>query len=210
MNLSYQEKAVINDSGIGHDTISPVVIRQSSFLLLGKLLIIEILFTISLLLLQTVFSPLVSSFIFFGIAYSTINSFLILLLLAIKIYIIYSIASNWAFEFYCVKKGEVIHYQRGPFNHQEERFPLSSFIEVKINQGIIGRILHYGSIDLYNPFLKKSFYFFSINNPHIYVEVIESALPNDKKLGEVGKPVYYENIWDGVENEQDIFQYQQA
>lgn len=211
MNESIEENnSTSNVGGIGQEALGPIIIRQSSFQIMGQLLVTEVFFALIFIILQTIIIPFSQSNLFHGFFNGSISTLFLLLLIAMKILIIYRIAANWAYEFYSVKKGEIMHFQKGPFQHKEEHFPLSSMEEFTINQGTIGRLFHYGSIMLYNPITKKRFVISSVNNPHIYVEMIENALPNENEFKLSQLPEIHMEGRSSMKKEHQIFGYNLA
>ncbi len=86
---------------------------------------------------------------------------------------------RWAFEGYYVEEGEVIHRRGILFRHQQ-RISLRNVEEIRVEEGLFGRMLKYGTIVMHNPLMKEEISLGNVSDPYIQVQVLENAIGKDQ------------------------------
>ena len=155
-------------------TVTNINIRQSIFILLFKLVLLDV---ISLVMVVAFFS-LVSAPFFHGVndfILST-NGIYFSLLVIIKIGITFYVVLEWLNEYYEIHPDSVIH-RSGIIWRKESRYPLRQIRLIKMEQGIFGRIFNYGTIDPYDWDLSKYASMYMIHNPIKYLKILENLAP---------------------------------
>lgn len=90
------------------------------------------------------------------------------------------ITLNWVSETYLIKENIIIH-RKGLFNTTENTYSLQSLGSTTILQGILGKLLNYGTIKIYSPILKREFYLVNVHNPQQKVKLLEDELAAEGK-----------------------------
>lgn len=90
----------------------------------------------------------------------------------------------WINEYYEVSPNFLIH-RSGFILKKEERHPFSQMRSVKIEQGFFGKIFGFGTISLYNWYLRTYTILYLIHNPIKYFRIIEALVPKTEKEKEV-------------------------
>lgn len=151
-------------------------IRQSPFLLIAKLIVLEILF-VSLYLafrLPKFFLPeVISQDIFVTWSMASILFFVIISLAQILATVLITI--SWTNEYYIIRPGDILHRQ-GLFSLKEETFSLVNVEAFTVDQSFIGKIFNFGSIKLYSPVLKQDYYLNNVSNPIKLKKTIEQTV----------------------------------
>lgn len=157
-------------------TVTFITIHQSIFFLLLKLFAIEIVAAIGvvvfhLLLFSTNIFENGESF------YQLFSMPLYVLLVVIKLMLMGYIIIQWLEEYYEISTKEVIH-RKGLIFKKEERFPLRNLGNVKVEQNMLGRIFHYGSLTLFDWVTGKTVDLYLIHNPLKYHRILQDIAPD--------------------------------
>ena len=86
----------------------------------------------------------------------------------------------WINRYYEIYPNMIVH-RSGIFLRKEEKHPLSQMRSVKIEQGFFGKIFGFGTINLYNWYLKTTTSLYLIHNPIKYFRIIESLIPKSEQ-----------------------------
>ena len=164
-------------------TVSHVNIRQSITILLFKLIALEIIAAIIFLVFQTILFAQQLSDTFPYVDFYGSWAFL-LIVLAKMISTIYIVLS-WLNEYYEITP-ILVRHKKGIFFVKIEQLALADIQSVTLGQGLIGKMLNFGTLSLYDWKWRKHEYLYDIHNPTKYLDIIESLLP-------------------GIDEEKDIF-----
>ncbi len=164
-------------------SVSHINIRQSIFFLLLKLVILD-LFAVFLILVF--FTSLSASVISSDIKLKLIsyNLPVFLILGFIKIVITLFVVLQWLNEYYEVWPNSIIH-KKGIIWKKEEKHTFGHIRLIKIEQGIWGRLLTYGTLSLYDYSLRRYASLYLIHNPIKYFHILDDLLPKAQKEKEV-------------------------
>lgn len=75
-------------------------------------------------------------------------------------------------NYYEVLPGVLIH-KKGIFGTKSTTFSLSNIEYQEVKQGLFGRIFKYGTIEIFNPLLKQTFWLRNIPFPHRQLNAIQ-------------------------------------
>jgi membrane protein YdbS with pleckstrin-like domain len=92
---------------------------------------------------------------------------------------------DWKNRYYILDK-ERISFRSGIFRTRELHYELTRKIESEtVEQGYLGKLLHYGTVKAYNPALKVNIYLKDIPDPQYYLDVIRALQLNEGSIKEV-------------------------
>lgn len=148
-------------------------VRQSIFVLLLKIIAIEIIVSIAEIIFQTTF------------IFSTgTNVTLVVLLIIAKIVLAIYVIAQWFNEYYLITQKEIIH-KKGLFFKDEDRYVLSHIGRIEVDQNILGKIFNYGTVKLFNWIQEKEYRLYLIHDPIKYHNILKGLLPKadaEKKI----------------------------
>ena len=170
--------------------VSHINIRQSISILIIKLITVDIfaalfigLVFVTINIAETALSlninPLAATFGFFLI--------MALLKLILSAYIIL----DWLNEYYELTPKSLI-YRRGIIFVKEEHVNFSDIRKIVLQQGLFGRILNFGTIEIYDFLMKKTMNVFLIHNAIRYEKILLDLIPEVEEE----KNVVREKIFD--------------
>lgn len=163
--------------------VTHINIRQSIFFLVLKLIVLDVIVAlVAVLYFSSASSKFVPEVINRLVLSYNLPFFLILVFLKIALTI--HIVMRWITEYYEIWP-HALMYWSGIIWRNHEKHPFSQMRSVKIEQGFLGKIFGFGTIRLYNWYLKTSTSLYLIHNPVKYFNIIESLLPkseNDREI----------------------------
>lgn len=154
-------------------SVTHIEIHQSVWLLLFRLMLLEVL-AASLLLLwfrlanMPEFTTLALNLLF--------SAPLFLLLVGIKLLIMSSIVLQWLSNYYHLSLSEISH-RKGLLIKQEEAHNLDHLSSLDFKQNFIGKLFNFGTLELYNWTLEKYFLLYDIHNPQKYYFILKKLIP---------------------------------
>ena len=89
---------------------------------------------------------------------------------------------QWANNYYILKEKEIV-YVTGIITRRERNYSLANVQSISSEQGLFGRILHYGTITIFSPALQRELYLTEISNPRDMVEKIKQVAAIPGKMG---------------------------
>lgn len=150
-------------------------IRQSIFLLLFKLVLLDIFAAF----LAIAFFSLISTSLFSAevrVYLLTFHVIYFLILVFIKVFLTFYVVLGWLNEYYEIHPDAVVH-RNGIIWRKEERYPLRQIRLVKMEQGTLGKLCNYGTLELYDWDLSKYAMMYLIHNPIRYLKILEHLTP---------------------------------
>lgn len=158
-------------------------IRQSIFFLLLKLVILDLIAVFFILIFfSSVSAPFVSESVKLQIVANNMPFFL--LLGFIKIVVTLFIVVQWLNTYYEIWPNSIIH-KKGIIWKKEEKYPFGHIRLIKIEQGILGRLLTYGTLSLYDYSLRRYASLYLIHNPIKYFHILDGLVPKAEKEREI-------------------------
>lgn len=180
-------------------TVTHINIRESITILLLKLITLDLitaLFTIAFFTLVS-FSPTAS----ISEKILSYNVFFFLILGFLKISLGIYIVLLWLNEYYEITPTAIIH-KRGIIYRHTQRYELEYVRTIKLYQGLLGKILNFGTIELHDIRRNKRVEMYLIHNPHRYVRILEQLLENPhEEKHEIRKSFFEKDEDDGEEDE---------
>lgn len=153
--------------------LSKLVLRESIFLIIVRLVSTEIIFGI-LLLFFSLFSSFVNSYIDTS-SFSFIYFVIDFIAFIINVWIVMMIATKWTTEYAEISQDGVVKHS-GIFNKKEQKYACSFIEGVKLEQSFFGSIFNYGTIELYDPALKEQVFLYNIKSPRKNSEIIQKIV----------------------------------
>jgi len=163
--------------------VTHINIRQSIFFLVFKLIFLDL---ISVFLAVLYFFSVSNKFMpeVINSAILSYNLSFFLALVFLKIALTIYVVMRWITEYYEVWPDVIIH-KSGIIWRNQEKHPLSQMRSVRIEQGFFGKIFGFGTIRLYNWYLKTHTALYLIHNPIKYFHIIEGLMPKSEKEKEI-------------------------
>lgn len=174
-------------------TVTHVTIRQSISVLLLRLIVLELLISLGVIAFHTVIlSTGIREVLGENITFFNIPIFITLVFL--KILAMVFITFQWINEYYEINPHEIIH-KRGLIFKKTERYKLKHLGSLRMEQGVLGRILNYGTIKLYNWTTEKGILLYLIHNPMKYHHILETILPEiDEEKQVIREHIFEEEV----------------
>lgn len=163
--------------------VTHINIRQSIFFLVLKLIVLDIIAAfVAIVYFSSVSNQSIPGAINQLILSYNIPFFLVLV--ALKIALTIYIVMRWITEYYEVWP-HALMYWSGIIWRNHEKHPFSQMRSVKIEQGFFGKIFGFGTIRLYNWYLRTYTALYLIHNPMKYFRIIEELVPKTEKDREI-------------------------
>jgi hypothetical protein len=163
--------------------VTHINIRQSIFFLMLKLIFLDLIAAFfSILYFSSVSNKYIPETLNNIILSYNFSYFLILVFLQIVLTIY--VVLLWINEYYEIWPNLIMH-RSGLFLRKAERHPFAQMRSVKVEQGFFGKIFGFGTICLYNWYLKTNTSLYLIHNPIKYFHIIESLIPKSEKEKEI-------------------------
>lgn len=174
-------KKVVNEQTEPKEKSEPetekIILRESTVLIIIRLIFTEAIFGLALFLLSILFSYMSP---YLNITYPSGLYFIVLAGgLLINIGIVISITLKWNSEYTEVSKEGVIKHS-GILQRKEQTYACNFVEGAKLEQSFLGLLFNYGTIELYDPALKEQVYLLNIANPKRYSEKIKNIVSKEK------------------------------
>jgi len=185
-----QDNNKTNKIAHGAITVTHITIRQSLFFLVLKLAFIEVLAAAFVIAFHSMIArfDLADALVLTNALNMTIFLALVILKTATTIYIL----ADWVDEYYEITPKQVRHI-RGIIIKREESNTLEHMANVRIDQGVMGRIFNYGTLTLYNWASEQQFTLYLIHNPRKYMNILKEILPDVDMEAKVLRERLFEN-----------------
>jgi membrane protein YdbS with pleckstrin-like domain len=156
-------------------TVTHINIRESISILLLKIITLDFMAAIFTILFFTVvsFSPSVS----INEKILSYNVLFFVILGVLKICFTVYVILLWLNEYYEITPHAVIH-KKGIIYRDTQRYELEFVRTIKVYQGLLGRILNFGTIELHDIRRNKRVEMYLIHNPQRFVRILEKLLEN--------------------------------
>ncbi len=155
--------------------VSHITIRQSISFLLIRLVTLEIVSVLGLILsLVFFFNDQVQDRLGDLILFINIPFFALVVL--VKTIVMLFIVIQWLNEYYEITPKYIVH-KRGFLFKKEERNTLMHLGKVSLEQNLLGRLLNYGNVKVFNWALEKEITLYLIHNPMKTIRVLQDLLP---------------------------------
>lgn len=155
--------------------VSHINIRQSISILIIKLICLDVAVAV---LVGAMFLSLNFSEIgtYLGIQGDMLTfiifSFLAIIKIAFSIYIVL----DWINEYYELTPRTFI-YRHGIFFTKEERINFADIRKLVVKQGLLGKLLNFGTIEIYDFLMQKTANAYLIHNPLRYEKILTDLIP---------------------------------
>lgn len=158
-----------------HINVPSIIIRQSISFLLLKLVTLELIAAVLFTLLHPVLfsQALANEFLYI----KNLADWIFLSAVIVKLYLTVYVVLAWINNFYEITPLLVRHRSGIVWVHKEQ-LSLDDIQSITVDQGILGKILNFGTLSLYDWKWRKDEFLYSIHSPTKYVKIIEELLPN--------------------------------
>lgn len=180
---------VNNKTGKMH--VTHINVRQSIFLLVLKLILLDIMTAVLAIFYFFLTSAEFASEILSG-RIQLYNVLFILALAFLKIIFVIIITLRWINERYEIWPDAVIH-NCGLIFRRQEKHPFAQIRSAKIEQGFFGKIFGFGTISFYNWYLEMDTSLYMIHNPTKYFSIIEGLIPKTERE----RDIFMDNVKSG-------------
>jgi membrane protein YdbS with pleckstrin-like domain len=143
--------------------------------MLLKLALVEIIFTILIMIMFYILARAEMT----GLSLIELLTFqfpIFILFVCTKSYISLVVLFTWLNEYYEIFPDRIIH-KRGYFFRNQTKHELADIRRITVEQGVLGKLFNFGTIDLEERFTNIHHYLYQIHNPMRYFKIIEELLP---------------------------------
>lgn len=156
--------------------VDHVNVRISISFLVVKLLVADIITTLLLVLL---YSALYSTGLqqLLPITDPAFGLVSLIVLSIIESVLTTYVVMEWVNEYYEISPHGIDH-KRGVIFKKVDHYGIQNIKQVKITQSVLGRMLNFGTLTLFDWRLDKCAEMYAIHNPVRYVRILEALLPN--------------------------------
>ncbi len=155
--------------------VSHINIRQSISILILKLLLVDLI-TGAIVGFSYFSYNLTDVGLFLGMGANVISYFIFLAAALIKISFSIYIILDWLNEYYELTPKHII-YRHGIIFTKQETINFSDVRKIRLNQGLLGKILNFGTIEMYDFLMKKTLDAYLIHNPLRYEKILLDLIP---------------------------------
>lgn len=91
--------------------------------------------------------------------------------------------SRWLNEYYELQEDEIIQWT-GVLTKKGKSYPYTNIQSITVQQGWFGRLLKYGTVNLYVPALGHDLVFSEVPEPYAFIELVKQYMPkgNDSRF----------------------------
>lgn len=147
--------------------------------------------SISILLIQLIFLNILTEFIIISI-FTFVNSYqfssdifinftleltVIIVVFTLQIFLTVFGILQWLNNYYEISAQSLVH-KKGIIFRRVEKFKIEHIKYIDLNQGVLGKILNYGTISFYDQRREKFMDLYLIHNPTRYLEIFEKINPD--------------------------------
>lgn len=156
--------------------VDHVNVRISIAFLVVKLLVADVITTLLLILLYSaLFSTGLQDWL--PVADPSFGLVSLILLSLIESILTTYVVMEWVSEYYEISPHGIAH-KRGVIFKKVDHYGIQNIKKVSISQSVLGRLLNYGTLTLFDWRLDKSAELYAIHNPLRYVHILETLLPH--------------------------------
>ena len=158
-----------------HIDVDHVTVRESIAFLVLRLVVLDIIAAVLLILLfGGIYRLNPGQSLIDSMRTWTTLSFVLLGL--IKFFLTIAIVTQWLNDYYEIFPNEILH-RTGILFRKQEKYFFNHISNIRLNQGVFGRLLNFGSLDLYDWALDKHATMYLIHNPDKYLRILERLMP---------------------------------
>ena len=169
------------DSRANRATQLPIIVRQSVAILFFKLFLLEFTFLVLFLSLLIAMRLIV-----FRFNIDDVRAVLVIygMMNVVKAMVTWVAILSWVRHYYELWPG-IIVYKEGLLGRHSSSFKLNNISMMDIKQGPLGRMLHYGTIQLQNTFMNEHFYLVDIPHPQKCIVMVKASMQenDDHSMG---------------------------
>lgn len=156
--------------------VDHVNVRMSISFLVVKLIFADVLTTVLLIILYySLYSTGLQAWLPVDDPLFGLSSLILLSLVesALTVYVV----MEWVNEYYEISPHGIAH-KRGVFFKKVEHHGIQNIKQVGISQSVLGKMLNYGTLTLFDWRLNECAELYAVHNPVRYVRILETLLPH--------------------------------
>lgn len=157
------------------DAFDEITVKKSFTVFVARIITLHVVNFISLLffyiLLLFVFGFDTLVFFFVTALFTTFLSF------ALTLYVYF----RWKAHYYIIFPNAVVE-KKGVFKKFEKSYACNRIESVTLDQSFIGRMLEFGTVGMYDFFLKKTIYITNIDKPQEIAEILKDIYVTQKEV----------------------------
>ena len=155
-----------------------LIIRKSTIVMLLRVILFELLSGVLYVLLR-IGLQLIDIQFDSELSLTPIALFKSFLFMTAEITIAVYVILHWLSNYYALSSKEIT-YVTGMVSKRENSYSLANVQSVSFEQGLVGRILNYGTVKIFSPVLKQELYMTEVSNPRQIVDHVKDLLIVDK------------------------------
>jgi len=160
--------------------VDRVIIRKSPVHLVFRLIVAFAVAGLVIFMVEDSFMD--SSVSFLNLVELELSALVILVLL--QAVISFFLVISWARNYYEVKPEEVVH-RYGIFFSREKRYVLRNIEKIDMEQGILGKLMSYGTVRLTSPLLKDKILLNNVSDPVQVSAYLDDAISDARSDAQI-------------------------
>lgn len=144
----------------------PIVIKRSGALLVFRLVMIEVALELAYLAAH--------------LGFDHVPSGVFIAVITLQVVALVWLLIHWVSVTYEIHQDEVVH-RGGILFRKTYAYPYNNVQSLKVIQSPLGKMLHYGRVELYIPTLGQTLRFDEIPNPDAFAHMVRHAIPYAEK-----------------------------
>ena len=167
------------------------IIRKSIVVVVLKLVMLQAVFMLAYFFMRIAKNTMLGGLYYASNMSDTqfwLGLLLFLVLATTQMIITAYILLQWNREQYEIRDDSIIH-TRGVVHNKEEVYSLNGVEAGKVRQGLMGRLLNYGTVSVFSPVLKKEYFLYDIPNPDLMKQTMLALLQNKSTKDEKIIPI---------------------
>jgi len=150
-----------------------MIIRKSMVMMFLRLIVVELLIAVVYLGIRFALAALqIEADIDLSLNPLVLTKSIFFML--IEIFTAIFLFLKWANNYYILREKEII-YVTGIISRRERNYSLDNIQSISSEQGLVGRILNYGTIKIFSPALQRELFLTDIPDPKEVVEKIKQV-----------------------------------
>lgn len=115
---------------------------------------------------------------------SMMGLFLLWIVFSFEIFFTIYAVMQWINEYYEITPHSIIH-KKGLLFRKIEKYSLDQLAYLNVDQGLLGKLLNYGTLTFLSARREKLLELYAVHNPNKYLEVVESIKPNIGRVEDI-------------------------
>lgn len=167
------------DKGVEKITLTYLNVRQSIAILLGKIIVLDIIFAVVVAALYLLIVP--SGVVVETVVRNIVIFLVLFFILGIfKFYLTTYVVMEWLNEYYEITPDEIVH-KKGVVKKRSETYHLDKVGSIDVQHSFFGELFNFATISLYDSGMHKLLDMYLIHNPKRYEKILRTLIPNPER-----------------------------